>query len=40
MMMNQLSYLHLWEIIPNYIPLRKAIPIPTVWEIIPKRNTF
>ena len=43
MMINNLSYLHQWEIIiPNYKTLGKAIPNHnTFWEIIvPKYNTI
>ena len=40
MIINNLSYLHLWEIIiPNYNTLGKTIPNHnTFWEIIPTYN--
>ena len=44
MMINNLSYLHLWEIllIPNYNKLGKTIPNHNkLWEIIiPTHNTI
>ena len=43
MMINNLSYLHIWKIIiPNYNTLRKKIPNHNIFLeiIIPTHNTF